>query len=280
MLVRDSTGRWSDPVVLLIYSPLWAPFAWISWRLSTKPDSFIVRRVTILAANWALLCLALSSIFVFAVLEGGGNGAHYAAIPSVIACLQLLLLFSLAKAYFSLPRNRGDFYLLIPRLGGALLVGAIVLVVSSLALTPKRAFDEASSVGSLRTIYIAQKQFASDHVQLGFAPSLAQLGPTPGAELIDFLLASGTKKWLHLHHHIRLDRLSRPSDQVQCHRPTDSLRQTHHAQLPPRRIRRDPLHHRKSCPHDSRSRSPVIVLRNLLQVAAKIAEIPGRYRDG
>jgi hypothetical protein len=193
MLVRDSTGRWSDPVVLLIYSPLWAPFAWISWRLSTKPDSFIVRRVTILAANWALLCLALSSIFVFAVLEGGGNGAHYAAIPSVIACLQLLLLFSLAKAYFSLPRNRGDFYLLIPRLGGALLVGAIVLVVSSLALTPKRAFDEASSVGSLRTIYIAQKQFASDHVQLGFAPSLAQLGPTPGAELIDFLLASGTK---------------------------------------------------------------------------------------
>jgi len=107
--------------------------------------------------------------------------------------LQLLLFFCSVKAYFSMPRNRDDLYLLIPRLGSALLVTASVLVFSVTALTPKRASNEASAVGSLRTIETAQTQFAQDHPQLGFATSLAQLGPTPGAEFIDAVLASGTK---------------------------------------------------------------------------------------
>jgi hypothetical protein len=193
MLLRESSGRWSDLVVLLFYSPLWAPFGWVSWRLSTNPDSFILRRALILAASWALLALALTTVFVLAVFEDGGSGAPSASIPAAIAALQSLLLFSSAKAYFSMPRNRDDFYLLIPRLGSALLIAASVLVLSVVALTPKRAFNEASAVGALRTIYSVQTQYAHDHPQLGFATSLTQLGPTPGAELIDGVLASGTK---------------------------------------------------------------------------------------
>lgn len=177
---------------LCYFSPLWAPRAWVLWRLPANPDSFIVRRALILVASWALLVFVLSSLFALAALDKASR-APSAAIPSLIAGLQFVLLVSSAKAYFSLPHNRGDFHLLIPRLGGALLVAVSVLGLSSIALTPSRAFDEASSVGSLRTIYIAQKQFATEHPQPGFATSLAQLGPTPGAELIDGVLASGTK---------------------------------------------------------------------------------------
>jgi type IV pilus assembly protein PilA len=193
MLVRSPNARWSDLAVLLLFAPLWAPFAWAFWRLSANPDSFILRRSLMLVASWAMLALLLSSIFVLAALNDGASGAPSVSIPVAIAALQILLLFSSAKAYFSMPLARDDFYLLIPRLGSALLLAASVVVLSVAALTPKRAANEASAIGSLRTIGIAQTQFAQDLNQRGFATSLAQLGPAPGAEMIDFLLASGTK---------------------------------------------------------------------------------------
>jgi type IV pilus assembly protein PilA len=192
MLLLHSNGRWDILIVLLICSPIWAPFAWAFWRLSTNPDSFIVRRALILAASWAFLVLTLFSVFVLASL-GEGSGAPSISIPAAVAMSQLVLLSSSVKAYLSMPRNRDDLYLLIPRLGSALLIFASVVVLSVVALTPKRAANEASSVGSLRTIYTAQIQFAQDRPRAGFATSLVQLGPTPGAELIDSVLASGTK---------------------------------------------------------------------------------------
>jgi hypothetical protein len=121
----------------LLFSPLWLPFAWVFSRLSIKPDSFIIKRALILAASWALLDLILSSLLAWAVFDDASR-TLYAAIPATVAALQLLLLFASAKAYFSQPRNRCDLFLLVPRLGGAL-VGASVLVISSFALSPKRA---------------------------------------------------------------------------------------------------------------------------------------------
>jgi hypothetical protein len=46
---------------------------------------------------------------------------------------------------------------------------------------------------SLQTIHVAQVFYARSHPDKGFAPSLAELGPSPGAELIDSVLASGRK---------------------------------------------------------------------------------------
>jgi hypothetical protein len=48
-------------------------------------------------------------------------------------------------------------------------------------------------VDSLQTIYEAQVLYARSHSDKVFAPSLAELGPSPGAELIDSVLASGRK---------------------------------------------------------------------------------------
>ncbi len=85
MLLRDSGGRWSTLIVLLIYSPLWAPYAWVFCRLSANPDSFIIRRSLILVASWAMLAMVLTSIFSLVVFEEGGVDSPSARIPAVIA---------------------------------------------------------------------------------------------------------------------------------------------------------------------------------------------------
>jgi len=50
-----------------------------------------------------------------------------------------------------------------------------------------------NSVDSLRIINTAQVAYAETHPNKGFTSSLAELGPSPGAELIDSVLASGRK---------------------------------------------------------------------------------------
>lgn len=192
LMGQSGSVGWSILWVPLFFSPLWSPFAWILWRLSSDPDDFILRRALILAASWALLILVLTSIILFALLDDRSD-TLWAVFAGAIGSLQILLILSSAKCYFFLPHDRDDLRLLIPRLGSALVVVASALFLSVYALAPNRPAGEASAVGSLRTIHSAQLQFAQDHPQAGFATSLAQLGPSSGADLIDHSLASGTK---------------------------------------------------------------------------------------
>jgi prepilin-type N-terminal cleavage/methylation domain-containing protein len=67
-----------------------------------------------------------------------------------------------------------------------LIVVAIILIIAAIAipnlLRSRIAANEASAVGSIRTINTAEVTYASTYPSLGFAPSLAVLGPgaTPG----------------------------------------------------------------------------------------------------
>jgi hypothetical protein len=74
----------------------------------------------------------------------------------------------------------------------------LVLVLLGLAaaiaiFVPRSRRIGTVSVDSLRTIYTAQVTYAQSHLDKGFASSLADLGPSPGAELIDSVLATGRK---------------------------------------------------------------------------------------
>src|SRR5882757_8585497 len=74
----------------------------------------------------------------------------------------------------------------------------LVLVLLGLAaavviFVPKSRRIGTASVDSVRTICTAQVAYAQTHPEKGFASSLAELGPSPGAELIDSVLASGRK---------------------------------------------------------------------------------------
>ena len=81
-----------------------------------------------------------------------------------------------------------------------LIVVAIILIIAAIAipnlLRSRIAANEASAVGSIRTINTSEVTFASTYPTTGFA-DLASLGGSggsaTGAGLIDSVLASGTK---------------------------------------------------------------------------------------
>jgi prepilin-type N-terminal cleavage/methylation domain-containing protein len=87
-----------------------------------------------------------------------------------------------------------------------LIVVAIILIIAAIAipnlLRSRIAANEASAVGSLRTINTAEVTYASTYPALGFAPSLAILGPgancgnstatTANAVLLDCVLGANS----------------------------------------------------------------------------------------
>src|SRR4051812_3049001 len=81
-----------------------------------------------------------------------------------------------------------------------LIVVAIILIIAAIAipnlLRSRIAANEASAVGSIRTINTSEVTYASTYPNVGFA-TLANLGGSggsaTGAGLVDSVLASGTK---------------------------------------------------------------------------------------
>jgi type IV pilus assembly protein PilA len=85
-----------------------------------------------------------------------------------------------------------------------LIVVAIILIIAAIAipnlLRSRIAANEASAVGSLRTLNTAEITYNTSYPTQGFACTLGQMGPVSGgtanstaAGLIDANLASGTK---------------------------------------------------------------------------------------
>ena len=84
-----------------------------------------------------------------------------------------------------------------------LIVVAIILIIAAIAipnlLRSRIAANEASAVGSVRTINTAEITYASTYPSTGFTCTLGNLGPATGtpsstsANIIDPVLASGTK---------------------------------------------------------------------------------------
>ena len=83
-----------------------------------------------------------------------------------------------------------------------LIVVAIILIIAAIAipnlLRSRMAANEASAVGSLRTINTACITYSTIYQNVGYPGTLAALGPassatSASADLIDSVLASGTK---------------------------------------------------------------------------------------
>jgi type II secretory pathway pseudopilin PulG len=79
-----------------------------------------------------------------------------------------------------------------------LILVLVVLGLAAAVIFPRLFLRESRRVGTrsvdtLETIKAAQAIYARTHPGRGFASSLAELGPGPGAQLIDSVLASGRK---------------------------------------------------------------------------------------
>lgn len=131
--------------------------------------------------------------------------AAYVIAPFIGAIVAVVLgHLGMSEIKKSAGRLKGDGLATAGLVLGYLQIAGLpfLLIVAAIAipnlLKSRMAANEASAVGSLRTIATAENSYASTCQRIGFAHSLRELGPNGtvcpnGKNLIDFGLASGLK---------------------------------------------------------------------------------------
>jgi hypothetical protein len=187
--VLDRTGF----LIPVFFAPLWGPWAWVCLRLTPPLDSFSYKRAIALSISWAMLAFIVAVAIMALMISSPGTDWRTIAALGGFGVLQLSLVFASIKAYYSMQRETGDREIFFWRAGiaGSILL-ALVLVPPYLVRS-KVVPPEASAIASLRDINVAQSIYANTYPDKGFAASLQGLGPSPGAELIDRVLASGIR---------------------------------------------------------------------------------------
>jgi len=170
---------------------LWLPYFRVFWQLRDTGDSERIKKALAQSVAWGLFG-ALGASGTALALWSEKDWAT-AVIVSTLAILLLLLLGSAIKGYYSLERRRGDVLILAARFA------VIALIVVPLAIViPNSSFinmesHETAAADALRSINTAQAEYAKTHRGRGSAASLEDLGPPPGAGLIDGDLANGRR---------------------------------------------------------------------------------------
>jgi type IV pilus assembly protein PilA len=109
---------------------------------------------------------------------------------------QNVLYYLSQKEVFELKKQKGFSLIEL------LIVVAIILIIAAIAipnlLRSRMAANEASAVGSIRTINTASVTYSTTYPDAGYPGALSQLAPaatasSAAADLIDSVLASGTK---------------------------------------------------------------------------------------
>jgi hypothetical protein len=170
---------------------LWFPYFRVFWRLRDLSDSERVKKALAQGVAWGLFGALGASAAALALWSE--KDWTTAVILSTLAIFLLLLLASAIKGYYSIERRRGDVLILAARFA------VIPLIVVPLAIViPSSSFiamesHETAAADALRTINKAQAEYAKTHPGKVSAASLEDLGPAPGAGLIDGDLANGRR---------------------------------------------------------------------------------------
>jgi len=195
-ILQEPVMQKSDLLIPLYFAPLWSPYLWIFLRLNSAADR-AKKKALALAVSWGMLgFLLFAADFALMVPSVGfiSNDWEDEVVFGCLALLQLSLIAASIKAYLSTKPELGDGRILLWRLGIACsIILTFLLAFPFIIRWEKGASNEASAIGALRTINVAQTVYAQGHPDRGFAASLAELGPSPGAELIDGILAGGKK---------------------------------------------------------------------------------------
>lgn len=180
----------ADFLKLLVFIPLWLPFAWIFWRLRgpIKPED---RKWTLSLA----CCLGLGFSLIFGYLVFGEAMTErrilFLLFVGIVIfgpalCVTSFRLFGPTRKRFA------DWAILMIQIPLFPILICVSLTCAPLFF-PRRESNDPAAIGAIRVITTSQFEYESTHPQSGFAPSLAELGPPPGENQIDGALASGTK---------------------------------------------------------------------------------------
>jgi hypothetical protein len=176
----------------ILFCPLWLPYAWVFWGLRSNVTAHTIKKALAVAIGCGSLILVLFSFLL--TVTSFDVDRQMAIVYALVVLLQIALLVGTMKAYYSMDRETGDLRILATRLWVPVVgIAAAVIILPNLFFLRERNHYEASAVGSLRTINVAQVEYARTHPDRGFASSLAELGPGSDNPLIDSVLASGKK---------------------------------------------------------------------------------------
>jgi hypothetical protein len=175
----------------ILFFPLWLPYAWVFCGLRSAADAHTVKKALAVAVGCSSLIFLLCSFLL--VVTPFDTDRQLAIAYALVALLQIALLVGAMTAYYSMKREPKDLQILVTRLWVPIVGSAAAAIVVPNIVLQERAPNEASSVGSLRNINVAQVYYAQTHTDNGFASSLAELGPEPGSALIDSVLTIGRK---------------------------------------------------------------------------------------
>lgn len=176
----------------ILFCPLWLPYAWVFWGLRSKVSTHTIKKALAVAIGCGSLILVLSS-FLLAVTSFDVD-RQMAIVYALVVLLQIALIVGTMKAYYSMDQEPRELKILATRLWVPVVgIAAVATILPNLLLFRERDHYEASAVGSLRTINVAQVEYARTHPDRGFASSLAELGPGSDDPLIDSVLAGGKK---------------------------------------------------------------------------------------
>jgi hypothetical protein len=195
-IVHEPRMEKSELLIPFYFAPLWGPYFWIFLRLNSTADSLVRKKALALAVSWGVLAFLLfSAVFLLMTPPAGFLSDEWEAqvVFGGLALLQLSLIAASLKAYLSMKPEPRDGRILLWPLGIACCIVLSFLLAFPFIHLEKPASNEASTFSSLRNINTAQSVYAEEHPDRGFAPSLRDLGPAPGAELVDEVLASGLK---------------------------------------------------------------------------------------
>lgn len=172
-------------------SLLWFPYFWVFWQLRDITDAERVKKALAQAVSWGsfgVLCFSVGAVDAWTDKDW-----LTAAMVSIFVLLQFVLLGSAIRIYYSTERKRVDLLALVARFAViALIVIPLAIIIPSSSFLAMEHM-ETSAAEALRTINAAQTEYAKTHPGEGFASSLEELGPLPGAALIDKDLASGRR---------------------------------------------------------------------------------------
>jgi hypothetical protein len=185
---RENGAR--NLVFVLLTALLWLPYLWMLLQMNAKIAKSRKKGLALAIAYgvWALIIAAPSAVASYGLALKGGF--------AIFALLQVSLIVSGIKTYSAMEKEAGDKRILVNRVfavSACLGILCLAAIYIPCMVSSKVAANEASSVSAMRTIRTAQSSYAERYPRKGFAAALWELGPPPGADLIDQQLASGTR---------------------------------------------------------------------------------------